>query len=123
MHNIDVDHQPDEEAGIYTWCLEHDTLYGDTAIATLFGLDPGATLKGLPVTDYIARVHPEDQGAVATLIRRAIEEGDPYRAEYRVMDATGEIRSVIAFGRCFRDGAGIPVHYAGIVHPIDRLLS
>lgn len=123
MHDIDAYDQPDEEAGIYTWCLENDTLYADTALAALFGLDPAATLKGLPVTEYMARVHPEDQGAVATLIRQAIEDGHPYRAEYRVLDAAGATRSVIAFGRCFRDRAGIPALYAGIVHPVDRLLS
>jgi PAS domain S-box-containing protein len=123
MQDTDVGHDPDEEAGIYTWCLEDDTLYADTALAALFGLDPAATLKGLPVTDYIARVHPEDQGPLATLIRQAIEDGHPYRAEYRVLDAEGSIRPVVAFGRCFRDRTGHPVHYAGIVHPLDRLLS
>lgn len=123
MQDTDSYAKPVEEAGIYTWCLEHDTLYGDTALAALFGLDPAATLRGLPVTDYIARVHPDDQGTVAQMIREAVEDGGPYRAEYRVMDASGSIRPVMAFGRCFRDSTGIPVHYAGIVHPVDNLLS
>ena len=123
MHDIDTYAHPDEEAGIYTWCLGDDTLYGDTALAALFGLDPAATLRGLPVTNYMARVHPDDQGTVAERIRKAVEDGRPYRAEYRVVDAAGSIRPVMAFGRCFRDRAGIPVHYAGIVHPLDNLLS
>ncbi len=115
--------EPDEEAGIYTWCLENDTLYGDTAVAVLFGLDPAATLRGLSVTDYIARVHPDDQGNLAQLVRKAVEDGCPYRAEYRVVDASGLIRPVMAFGRCFRDRSGAPAYYSGIVHPIDNLLS
>lgn len=123
MQDINTRAVPDEEAGIYTWCLEDDILYGDTALAALFGLDPAATLSGLPVTDYIARVHPDDQGTVAELIRAAVENGRPYRAEYRVIDATGSIRPVMAFGRCFRDHTGSPAHYAGIVHPLDNLLS
>jgi PAS domain S-box-containing protein len=123
MQHVRVSAQICEEAGIYTWCLEDDTLYGDTALAALFGLDPKKTLSGLPVTDYIARVHPDDQEAVADLIRIAVEGGNPYQAEYRVMDASGRVRPVMAFGRCFRDKAGVPAHYAGIVHSIDNLLS
>ncbi|WP_246091634.1 PAS domain-containing protein [Aliirhizobium smilacinae] len=123
MRDSDSYAEPDCEAGIYTWCLEDDILYGDTALAALFGLDPAATLRGLSVTDYIARVHPDDQGKVAQLIREAVEDGRPYRAKYRVVNASGLIRPVMAFGRCFRDRTGIPVHYAGIVHSLDHLLS
>jgi PAS domain-containing protein len=112
-----------EEAGIYTWCLGDDALYADTALAILFGLDPANTLSGLPVTDYLARIHPDDQDTVADLIRTAVEGGQPYQAEYRVVDASGRIRPVMAFGRCFRDRTGVPVHYAGIVHPTGNLLS
>jgi PAS domain S-box-containing protein len=123
MQNIEIYTAAEEEAGIYTWCLEEDTLYADTALAALFGLDPAATLRGLPVTDYMARVHPDDQAAVADLVRQAVEFGRPYRAEYRVLDTSGSTRRVMAYGRCFRDREGVPAHYAGIIQPIDTLLS
>jgi len=123
MQDIDTHNESDEEAGIYTWCMEDDILYGDTALAALFGLDAAATLSGLPVTDHMVRVHPDDRGDLASRIRQAVEDGDPYRAEYRVIDAVGKIRTVMAYGRCFRDKTGLPVHYAGIVHPLDHLLS
>jgi PAS domain-containing protein len=113
----------DAEAGIYTWCLDNDTFYGDTAVASLFGLDPVATITGLPVAEYIARVHPDDQALVARTISDAVIDGLPYQAEYRVVDAAGVVRQVISFGRCFRDKIGFPAHYAGIVHPVDNLVA
>ncbi len=119
MQEQDAFDAPDEEAGIFTWCLEEDTLYADTALAALFGLDPAATLKGLPVAEYMARVHPDDRGIVADRIRRALVDGQSYWAEFRVTDAQGAVRTVMSFGRCFRDRTGVPAHYAGIVHPLD----
>jgi PAS domain-containing protein len=117
MQNIKVAGEP--EAGIFTWHLAEDRLYGDTAVAALFGLDPVKTLRGLPASEYIARIFPADRPLVARLWSKAVTGGRPYRAEYRVVDATGRIRHVMSFGRCFRDRAGNPVHYAGIVHELS----
>ena len=44
----------DMDAGIYTWSLSDDRLYGDTAIAALFVLDPEQTIRGLPLSHYPA---------------------------------------------------------------------
>jgi len=109
------------EAGIFIWFLDTDTLYGDTTIAALFGLDPQETVRGLPLMNYIQRIHPQDQPQVARLITEAVKTGEPYHAEYRVFDAFDEPRWVMAMGRCFRDKGNNPRHYAGIVHPLDAL--
>jgi PAS domain S-box-containing protein len=109
------------EAGIFTWCLETDTLFGDSAVGELFGLDPADTLKGLPIGAYLSRIVEEDRIAVASAISQAVRDGQPYRAEYHVIDSNGDVRPVAAFGRCFRDKTGNPIHYAGIVHPLDQL--
>jgi PAS domain-containing protein len=110
----------EQEAGIYSWNLDTDTAYGDTAVAALFGLDPTKTIIGLPISEYLKRIYPEDQTEVARLVSEAVTSGEPYRAEYRVMDADNTIRTVMAFGRCFRTPAGNPTLYAGIVHPLDE---
>ena len=109
------------EAGIFAWCLDTDILYGDSAVGELFGLNPNDTIMGLPIGDYLSRVVEDDRPRVAAAISQAVKDGQPYRAEYRVVDSSGAIRLVAAFGRCFRDRAGNPVHYAGIVHPLDAL--
>jgi hypothetical protein len=40
--------EDDAEAGIFTWSLADNVLYADSAVAALFGLNPMATLLGLP---------------------------------------------------------------------------
>lgn len=110
-----------DEAGIWTWCLERNVLYADTALAGLFGLDAVETLAGLPVDRYVARIHPDDRGRVAKSMSDAVIGGMPYFEEYRVKDGYGETRRVMALGRCFRDRSGNPVHYAGITYPLDAL--
>ena len=109
----------DVEAGIFTWCLDTDTLYADSAVANLFGLDPEQTVGGLPIADYLTWVHPDDKGALARRISQAVVDGQPYNAAFRIVDPMGKIRLVMSFGRCFRDKIGNPAHYAGIIHPID----
>ncbi|RUL97184.1 PAS domain-containing protein [Rhizobium chutanense] len=104
-----------EEPGIFTWDLATDTVYADSALAILFGLDPKQTISGLPVIKYLDRIHPDDKPFVAKAISDAVITGDPYRCDYRVFDRSGQIITVAAFGRCFRDEAGSPSHYAGIV--------
>jgi len=104
-----------EEPGIFTWDLATDTVYADSALANLFGLDPEQTIAGLPIIKYLDRIHPDDKPSVAKAISDSVVTGDPYRHDYRVFDRSGQIVAVAAFGRCFRDAAGNPSHYAGIV--------
>jgi PAS domain S-box-containing protein len=112
-----------DEAGIWTWYLNENILYADTAVARLFGMDPEEALIGLPVEPYLARIHPEDRPDVCRAISDAVVGGQTYHAEYRVTDAFGETRIVISFGRCFRDRTGNPVQYAGISYPLDSILG
>lgn len=109
----------EQESGIFVWILEDDALYGDSAVADLFGLDPALTTNGLPATRYLERIHADDLPVVSRLLAHAIATGAPYRAEYRVANRHGHYRQVMAFGRCFRDGKGEPAYYSGIVHPLD----
>ncbi|OCJ00580.1 hypothetical protein A6U86_13420 [Rhizobium sp. AC27/96] len=108
-----------EEAGIWTWSIESDLVFADTAVAKLFGIDQEETLHGLPVERFLTRIHVSDRPRIARKLSQAIIGGQPYREEYRVEDYRGTIRWVMAHGRCFRDRSGNPVQYAGIVHPIE----
>ena len=111
----------EQEAGIYTWSLADDRLYGDTAVASLFGLDPALTIKGLPLTDYIQRVYAGDRFLLSTQITKAVRDGLPYNAEYRVLNSEDKFVLVMAVGRCFRNGRGNPTLYSGIIYPLDQL--
>ncbi len=109
------------EAGIYTWSMEDDRLYGDTAVAALFGLDPLQTVRGLPLASYMERVHMDDRPGLAALIAKAVRDGRSHNAEYRVRNAHGEFEFVMSSGRCFHGPDGTPAIYSGIIYPLQKL--
>jgi PAS domain S-box-containing protein len=111
------------DAGLFTWDLESDLVYADSALAALFGLDPSETEHGLPLQTYLARVHPDDVPTLAKQIKDAIIAQHPTFQKYRSRRADGSYVYVSAFGRCFRDREDKPVHYAGIVVPTETVLS
>lgn len=49
------------DSGIFTWDIVRDLVYGDSALAALFGLAASETSQGLPLKLYLDRVHPEDR--------------------------------------------------------------
>jgi hypothetical protein len=88
-------------------------------LAELCGLAPATTIAALPIEDYVGRIVEEDRASVAKAISEAVVTGEPYHEEYRVTDGAGEVRNLMAFGRCFRDTDGVPSLYAGIAFPVE----
>ncbi|WP_112941922.1 MULTISPECIES: PAS domain-containing protein [unclassified Rhizobium] len=111
------DRMPD--AGLFTWDMNADLVYADSALAALFGLEAAETERGLPVQAYLDRVHPDDVAGLAKQISDAIVAQHPTVQHYRSMNAEGSYVRVSAFGRCFRDRNNNPIHYAGIVVPSE----
>jgi len=109
------------DAGFFTWDVPDNLLYADGALARLFGMTEASAEQGLPIEDYLARVHPEDLPRLAKAIRDSIVEHTAQQENYRVLNSEGLYVSVSSFGKGFRDKAGVPVRYVGIVVPIDQL--
>ena len=60
------------DAGFYAWDIPDNILYADSALAALFGLDAGLAERGLPIENYLERVHPDDRPRLAKTIRDSI---------------------------------------------------
>ncbi|WP_065377379.1 PAS domain-containing protein [Ensifer adhaerens] len=103
------------DSGIFTWDIVRDLVYGDSALAELFGLAANETSQGLPLKLYLDRVHPEDLPGLAKTITETIVSGRAQQSFYRVKTRGGLYVSVVAFGRCFQDRDGTPILYSGIV--------
>jgi hypothetical protein len=112
-----------EEPGAFTWQIATNTLQGDGAVARLYGIDEALVVAGLPLQTYIERVHTEDRGALAKAIHDAIITGKPYSARFRIVTENMAIVSVAACGRCFRNIAGEPSVFTGIVFPTEDAAS
>ncbi|MFC5757383.1 PAS domain-containing protein [Rhizobium sp. GCM10022189] len=117
VHALEIFEDVAADAGIYTWDIVRNLVFADSAIAELFGLDPAATVRGLPLDTYLRRVHPDDQPQLARKISEVLVADIAQQDTYRVQGRDGRYRLVAAFGRAFRDHSGSPVLYSGIIVP------
>lgn len=107
--------------GTWDWDVTADRVRTSEQFAHMYGIDPGAAAAGLPVEDYVAGIHPDDRAEVRRQIAEAVRTGGAYRSEYRICGRNGEIRWVIAAGRCLPDAEGRPTRFPGVTFDItDR---
>ncbi len=118
--NDDVNQEPSADAsGIYTWVVATDTVYSDGLVADMFGFSRSEARRGLALGAYLARVPPDDLPRVAKAIHDTVISGLPFSEQYRVCRPDGTTVEITAFGSCFRDAANEPLHYCGILFPVD----
>jgi PAS domain S-box-containing protein len=68
-------------------------------------------------------VHPEDREALAQSQRRAIEDGVPYNAEFRVVRPDKTLRRVQLRAGVLRDAVGVPTKITGVMQDVTELRS
>ena len=65
----------------------------------------------------LAAIHPEDRERVGATVRDALERGEPFEFEERIVRPGGEVRTLESKGYVYRDG-GRPVRMIGICHDV-----
>lgn len=108
--------------GIWDWDAVNDVTYLDENCADLFDVDRIAARKGLPISDYIKAIHPDDAPRVADSIMDALRKGGPYESRYRVI-SNGRIRNVVARGDCTLDASGKAVRFPGFILELPSAMS
>src|SRR4051812_7390328 len=106
------------EVGTFEWDVTADRLWGDQNFARIFGITLDAS-GAAPIEKYVAAIHPDDQDRVMSLVRRSVETGCDYEAEYRIVNGERE-RWVIARGKVERDDTGGAVRFPGAVLEITE---
>lgn len=107
-----------KEAGIFTWNVGTDLVFGDSSVALLFGFPFEVSMTGQKMSAYLARIHPDDLPAVALQMHNAIASCGTYSVEYRVRGALDIYRLVASRGRCFRGVERDMTQFAGIIYPV-----
>ena len=107
----------DASALVGTWDLDVDSgiVHADARFAALYGVETELALKGLPLSAYVAGIHPDDRDRVAAGIGRTIAEGGSFEDEYRTIDGQGELHWVLARGHCILDANGRAERFPGAV--------
>ncbi|MGY1915226.1 SpoIIE family protein phosphatase [Blastococcus sp. SYSU DS0973] len=102
------------QVGTFELGLATGDLDVDDRLLELSGMDR-AGFSGRP-EDVYAHVHPDDVADVVARVRRAIETGGTYEAEYRIVVPGGAPRWVAARGEVVGGKGGLTGRLIGVVH-------
>ena len=97
--------------GVWNWDIARQRLTWSEEVFTIHGIPPESFQGRLE--DFTSRIHPEDSARVGEAIQRALESGDEYQIDFRVVRPQGEVRWITTNGRGFYGEAGQPVRMLG----------
>ena len=103
----------------WTWDIPTDRLYADAQLAELFNLPPSEADGGM-LDRYLQSIHPDDRETIAAALKRAVETGEPYEADYRIVQSDGSLRWVTARGVVEHDREGRAVRMPGVLVDITE---
>lgn len=98
--------------GSWEWDIQGNTAKWSNESKRMFGLspdDPETTGE-----EFYQMIHPDDRSSVEEAINRAIHEGAPYEADFRIPQPDGSIRWVRGRGEVLIDEAGKPSRMIGL---------
>ncbi|HEY4130321.1 MAG TPA: MASE1 domain-containing protein, partial [Gemmatimonadaceae bacterium] len=74
----------------------------------------------LDCDEFFGIIHVDDRPTVRAALAHAVETRSPYDAEYRVVQATGEIRWVLSKGRVLYGSSGRPERMIGVTADVTQ---
>ena len=88
----------------------------------IFGLD--RTRPEPTLAEHIEQIHPEDRALWHKIVGHALESGEAYKFDFRILPSNGQVRHVEARGKAIVNEAGQVIRLFGTVMDItDRKLA
>lgn len=106
-------------AGSWHWNIETNRIIWSPQIYRMFGLRPFQFAPTYPA--FLRRVHAEDRDLVTESVRRAIDLGEPYDIDHRIVLPNGTIRIVHEQGDVERAPDGRALGMLGAVQDVTAL--
>ncbi|ELY45394.1 PAS domain S-box protein [Natronorubrum tibetense] len=106
--------------GTWEWQIPEDQFVTGRSFAKKFGVDPDAAREGVPLDRIMSSIHEADRDRVERRIEAVLESGGEYEEEYRVWNADGELRWVVARGHVEYDENGTPETFPGALTDITE---
>jgi len=105
--------------GHWSVSLADGALYHSDEIKRIFGYEPSE--YALSVEQAINAYHPDDRDAVNRLFNRAVETGQGYEFDLRIVQPSGAVRYVHSKGYTERDASGKVTRLYGVLQDVtDR---
>lgn len=92
------------QIGNWKYLVQSGELDWSDELYRIYGLDPNEIVVSLD--DGLNRIHPDDQTRANAAFDRALQEGQPYEIDYRIIRPDGQERVVQGIGRVERNEAG-----------------
>ncbi len=107
--------------GIWDWDVVEDRFHAGGKFAAFYGLDPDQAAIGIPLSEVTRNIHPDDLPRIEKAIAHTLKQGGEYSEEYRLVQADGTIRWVIAQGHVLLSSTGEAIRFPGVATDItDR---
>ncbi len=100
--------------GVWTYEVASDLFFYDPFIAELYGIDPTLGPRGIPRSDFLKNVLPEDQAALRATMNGGLVNSGDLELEYRLRHPDGSIRWVLSRGHTYHDESGLAVRRTGV---------
>lgn len=108
------------EIGTWEFDLVNDVVWADANLARMFGVDPCEAAAGSPRAAFMKAIYPADLERVKQDVQQAVEVGESFGSEYRIVGADQSIRWVIARGRIERGEDGQALRLPGVLVDITE---
>lgn len=100
--------------GVWDWDVIGGLIYTDANCATLFGLDPIDTAKGMPLDVYLRAINSEDLPAVVAAIQACVENGGRFDCQCR-LTTSDQLRWIRGIGNCTLGDSREPLRFPGAI--------
>lgn len=82
--------------GSWEWEIAADRLHWSDQLRRIYGMQGGRLELGYD--DFIGRVHPDDRDAVQAIVQRALEKGETFEIDHRILPDDGTVRHIHSRG-------------------------
>ncbi len=110
-----------ERVGSFCFHFDGERWEWSDAVARMHGYEPGEVV---PTTALLLEhKHPDDRDSVADLLRRVLQDGEPFSSKHRIIDTAGKVHHVVVVGqRVMTDGqaTGTSGFYIDVTDSVRR---
>lgn len=103
-------------AGTWSWDVPKDIVFWDDYTYQLFGIKPGSLNLNYDVVMNL--IYSEDRESLEKSIEKALESGEEYIAEFRILFHNKVIRYLHIQGKVYRDNFAKPVRMTGVCYDV-----
>jgi len=105
-------------SGSWEWDIEANRVTWSDELFRLYGLEPGSV--ELTLDTFLERLVPEDRENTRARIQEAVEHGDSFDFDERIVRPDGTIRVLRSVGEVIRNGDGRPERLIGICRDVTE---